>query len=155
MRKTNENKFMTNKHEFTNGKILEAELCYKIVGAIYNVANKYGNGLKEIIYQKALSEEFSKAGIKFESQKHINIYSLDTGKQLGLYVPDFVIENKVILEIKSKEKLTQSDIGQQRGYLRASIFEICYLVNFGSKKVDIRRSIYTNDRKSFVALIGG
>jgi len=128
-------------------------LCYKIRGAIYNVANKYGKGLKEQIYQKALAEEFTKLGLKFEQQKRINIYSLDTGKTLGIYTPDFLVENKVILEIKSSDFTTKRDIEQQQSYLRASIYEIAYLVNFGPKKLDIRRSIYTNDRKPFVALL--
>ena len=53
---TNKHEFMTNKHEYINEKVLEAELCYKIQGCIFNVANKYGKGLKEQIYQKALAE---------------------------------------------------------------------------------------------------
>lgn len=143
---------MTNKHESTN-KILEAELSYKIVGAIYNIANKYGKGLKGQIYQKALVEEFTKHDLKFDSQKRINIYSIDTGKSLGTYVPDFLVEDKVIVEIKSSNFTTKQDVDQQRSYLKASIYEVGYLVNFGTPKLDIRRSIYTNDRKSFISLM--
>ena len=144
---------MTNKHEYINEKVLEAELCYKIQGCIFNVANKYGKGLKEQIYQKALAEELTKQGLGFEQHKRINIYSLDTGKHLGVYVPDFLVEDKVIVEIKSSDFTTKKDIDQQRSYLRSSIYEIAYLVNFGTSKLDIRRSIYTNDRKNFVALL--
>lgn len=152
---------MTNKHESTNDEstnnkpanLLEPELSYKIQGAIYNVANKYGKGLKEIIYQKALAEEFTKLGLKFEQQKRITIYSLDTGKPLGVYIPDFLIEDKVILEIKSSEFTTKNNVNQQHSYLRASIYEIAYLVNFGTPKLDIRRSIYTNDRKPFASIL--
>lgn len=146
---------MTNQHGYTDnkkGKLLEADLCYKIRGALYNVANKYGKGLKEQIYQRALAEELTKLGLKFQQQKRINIYSLDTGKQLGVYVPDFLVEDKVIIEIKSSNFTTKRDIEQQRSYLRASIYEVAYLVNFGVEKLDIRRSIYTNDRKPFVVL---
>jgi len=147
---------MTNQHKYTDnkkGKLLEADLCYQIRGALYNVANKYGKGLKEQIYQKALTEEFTKLGLRFEQQKRINIYSLDTGKLLGVYIPDFLVENKVIIEIKSSDFTTKRDVEQQRSYIRASIYEIAYLVNFGTKNLDIRRSIYTNDRKTFVALL--
>jgi GxxExxY protein len=144
---------MTNPHESTNEKILEADLCYQIVGAIYNVANKYGRGLKEQIYQKALTEELAKMGLHFESQKRINIYSLDTGKILGVYIPDFVVEDKVVIEIKSSNFTLKRDIDQLRSYLRASIYEIAYLVNFGTRKFDIRRMIYTNDRKPFIAFL--
>lgn len=129
--------------------LLEAELSYKIRGCVFEVANKYGIGLKEQIYQKAMAEEFQKQNLNFEEQKRINIYSLETGKKLGVYVPDFVVENKIILEIKSSNFTTQTDIAQQRSYLRASIYEVAYLVNFGTLKLDIRRSIFTNDRKPF------
>ena len=132
------------------GKLLEAELSYKIQGTVYNVVNKYGKGLKEKIYQKALAEEFTKEGLSFEQQKRINIFSLDTGKVLGVYVPDLVIENKVIMEIKSSNFTTRQDVEQQRSYLRTSFYEIGYLVNFGTSELDIRRSIYTNDRKPFI-----
>jgi len=132
---------------------LEAELSYKIQGAIYNVANKYGKGLKEQIYQKALAEEFVKQELKFEQQKRIKIYSLDSGKSLGVYVPDFVIGGKVILEIKSSALTTRYDVSQQRSYLRASVYEVGYLVNFSASELYIKRSIYTNDRKPFIVLL--
>jgi len=137
----------------TNNRILEADLCYEIQGAIYKVANKYGRGLKEKIYQKALAEELEKRKLKFEEQKRINIYSLDSGKILGTYIPDFIIEDKIIIEIKATSFTTRTDIDQQRSYLRTSTYEIGYLVNFSTPELDMRRSIYTNDRKSFIALL--
>ena len=84
-------------------ELIYADLTYKIRGAIFNVSNKYGKGLKEQIYQGALAEEFTKSGIKFEEQKRITIYSLGTGKPLGFYTPDFLVENAVIVEIKSTD----------------------------------------------------
>lgn len=134
-------------------KILEKDLCYKIQGCIYNIANKYGKGLKENIYQNALLEEFSRNSLMAIGQKRINIYSFDTGNELGMYIPDFVIEDKVILEIKASNFTTKQDLEQQRSYLRISEYEIGYLVNFCTDKLDIKRSIYTNDRKPFIAKI--
>jgi len=131
-------------------KLLESDLSYKIRGCFYSVFNKYGPGLKEIIYQKALEEEFNKQKIKFHSQKRINIYSLDSGKLLGTYIPDFIVEEKIIVELKANSYLTQIDINQQRSYLRANMYEIAYLVNFGVNKLEIKRSIFTNDRKPFI-----
>ena len=144
---------MDESSQITNKNLLESELSYKIQGAIFNVANKYGKGFKENIYQKALTEELTKQNISFEQQKRINIYSLETGKSLGVYVPDFVIDNKVILEIKASNFTIRQDINQQRSYLKASTYEIGYLVNFNSSKLDIQRSIYTNDRKPFMAVL--
>lgn len=131
-------------------KLLEEELSYRVRGSVYDTANKYGKGLKEIIYQKALAEEFDKNDIKYEQQKRINIYSLETGKQLGTYIPDFVVEDKIIVEIKASSFTRKEDISQQRSYLRASKYEIAFLVNFNTEKLEIKRSIYTNDKKPFL-----
>lgn len=144
---------MKNEPKITNKNLLYPELSYQIQGAVFEVANKYGKGLKENIYQKALAEEFTKRDIRFEEQKRINIHSLETGKILGTYVPDFVIKDKIILEIKATEFATKQDLNQQRSYLKASIYEIAYLVNFCTPKLFIKRSIYTNDRKPFVVRI--
>ena len=65
-------------------------------------------------------------------------------------MPDFLISDKVILEIKSSTITTERDVAQQRSYLKSSKYEVGYLVNFGSDNMDIRRSIYTNDRKHFI-----
>jgi len=137
----------------TNKSILEPELSYKTHGIIYDVANKYGIGLKERIYQKALEEEFEKNKISFKRQKRINIYSIESGKVLGVYIPDFIIEDRIILEIKASSFTTNQDINQQISYLKASTYEIGYLVNFNTNKLYIRRSIFTNDRKPFISLI--
>ncbi|MFC1613428.1 GxxExxY protein [Patescibacteria group bacterium] len=133
--------------------LLEEQLSYKVRGCIYNVANKYGKGLKEKIYQKALAEELKQAELKVEEQKRINIYSFDTGKILGTYIPDFIIEDKIIIEIKATNFITKQDIDQHRSYLRVSIYEIGYLVNFCTEKLFIQRNIYTNDKKSFIQKI--
>ena len=131
--------------------LLEKELSYKVRGCFYNVANKYGKGLKEIIYQKALEEELEKENLKFESQKRIDIYSIETGKKLGTYVPDILVEDKIIVEIKATSFTRVDDINQQRSYLKASKYEIGYLVNFCTQELEIKRSIFTNDRKPFIS----
>lgn len=132
-------------------KLLEEELSYAIRGCIYATANKYGKGLKEIIYQNALAEEFDKNNIKYEQQQRINIFSLETGKKLGTYIPDFIVEDRIIIEIKASSFTRKEDINQQRSYLRASKYEIGFLANFCSENLDLIRSIHTNDKKSFLA----
>jgi GxxExxY protein len=141
----------TNLHEPDGGKVLEKDLCYKIVGAAFTVGKKYGKGFKEIIYQKAFVEELERIGLKVEQQKRIVICSLDTGKSLGTYVPDLIVEGKVVCELKASGFTVRQDISQQRSYLKASKYEIGYLINFGTSKVEALRSIFTNDRKSFLA----
>lgn len=138
------------KRIITNKNLLEPELSYRIQGCIFNVSNKYGRGLKEGIYQKALAEEFTKQKVNFMEQKRINIYSIETGKKLGVYIPDFVIEDRIVVEIKAASFTTISDSNQQISYLKASKYEIAYLVNFNTPKLYIKRSIFTNDRKPFI-----
>jgi len=149
----------TNKHGFTriktdkNGysnKLLEAELSYKIRGCFYRVFNQYGPGLKEIVYHKALAEELQNQGVNFVSNPRINIFSQETGKILGTYIPDFIVENKIIIEIKALNRLTFLEKNQLMSYLRASLYEIAFLVNFGASKLEINRLILTNDRKPFI-----
>jgi GxxExxY protein len=134
-------------------ELMEKELSYQIQKCFFNVANKYGKGLKENIYQKALAEELEKTGLQFDQQKRIDIYSVESGKKLGVYVPDFVVENKIIIEIKASTFTTRNDVEQQRSYLRVSCYEIGYLVNFCTDDLFVKRSIYTNDRKPFISLI--
>ncbi len=100
-----------------------------------------------------MEEELTLKGIKFESQKRINIYSVETGKVLETYVPDLVIEDAIVLEIKDTTFPIQQDLQQQLSYLKASRYEIGYLVNFSTPQLYIKRSIYTNDRKPFLSKI--
>jgi GxxExxY protein len=137
----------TDTNKRINTDLLYPDLSYKVRGAIMSVANKYGKGLKENIYQKALAEEFDKLIINYQQQKRITIYSIETGDPLGTYVPDFVIEDKIILEIKATDFTIQKDVSQQLSYLRASKYELGFLANFSTPKLYIKRSIYTNDRK--------
>ena len=136
-----------------NKNLLYPELSYEVQGAVYAVANNYGVGFKEKIYQNALAEEFAKRKIKFEEQKRINIYSIEMTKILGVYVPDFVVDDKIILEIKASNFTTQNDLRQQQSYLKASVYEIGYLINFCTENLYIKRSIYTNNRKTFISQI--
>lgn len=136
-----------------NTELLHEDLTFQIRGAIFEVANKYGKGFKESIYQAALAEEFARRNIPYEPQKRIMVYSLDTGKPLGYYIPDFVVFGKILIEIKATDFTTNQNIEQELSYLRISEYEIGILVNFNSLKLDIQRLIFTNERKSFLKKI--
>ncbi len=128
-------------------ELLHATLTYKIRGVILEVAKQYGKGFKEAIYQKALAEEFTSANITFEAQKQITIYSLKSGKILGYYIPDLIVEDKIIIELKASEFTSKQYYEQQLSYLKASKYEVGLLVNFNSSPLLIKRFIFTNDRK--------
>ena len=130
--------------------LLYEELSCAIRGVAIEVKKNFGSGHKEVLYHRAFAEELSIRRIKYEHEKSIRIYSPKTGKVLGSYRPDFIIESKIIIELKALEKLPKMMIDQLYGYLRNSEFELGFLINFSSSGVDIKRVIYTNDRKKHV-----
>lgn len=138
--------------EETNGsRILERELSYRLQGALIQVSQKYGYLYKEGIYQKACQEQFDIDNIPYVSEPKIDIFSLTTpNKKLGVYIPDFIIANRIIVELKVMSYLSKQIVAQLDQYLKASIYEIGYLVNFGSPRVKMVRRIYTNDRKPHI-----
>lgn len=122
-------------------KILYKDLSYFLVGCFYKVFNTLGPGHKEDIYHKALEIEFDKQKIKFNSKQRFNIEY--EGKKVGVYEPDFVIEDKIIVEIKSTLHMPKVFEQKLFHYLKGSNYQLGYIVNFGSDKIDIRRRIQT------------
>ncbi|MEK7448223.1 MAG: GxxExxY protein [Planctomycetota bacterium] len=120
-------------------EILYKELSYKIVGCLYKIYNTLGPGHKEDIYQKALRIEFDNNGTGYLAKKKL-VIEYD-GKKVGIYEPDFIIEDKIILEIKSVLTMPKVFEKQLYYYLHASGYRLGYLVNFGSDKIEIRRRV--------------
>lgn len=127
--------------------LLHKELSYKVRGAALEVKRNYGPGHKEKLYQMAFAEELDFRGVKYEREKPIKIYSPKTGKLMGVYQPDFLVEDKIIVELKALEQMPRIMVNKLYSYLRNSKYELGLLINFGSNGVDIRRLIYTNDMK--------
>lgn len=127
--------------------LLYAGLTYKIRGAIFEIRKQYGPGQKEIIYHRLLKEKFESLEIQVESEKKISIYSLDTKKKIGIYQPDLVVDDKILIEVKSSRFSSVLDEKQLYYYLRNSHYEVGFLVNFSTPSLFLKRIIYTNDRK--------
>lgn len=107
----------------------ENEVSYKIRGAIYKVYNNLGPGLLESIYEKALAYELRKVGLTVSTQQEINV--IYEGEDLGVGLRlDLLVENCVIVEVKSKEELTKVDHKQLITYLRVTDLRLGVLVNF-------------------------
>lgn len=141
----------TNKNTNTHkSPVLYPELSYIIQGIVYGIRKQYGPGQKEIIYHRLLEEKLLTDKLIVEKEKRINIYSHDSGKVVGIYQPDIIVDNKIILEIKSSRFTTQTDEKQLYYYLRNSIFELGYLINFSTPRLYMKRIIYTNDNKPYI-----
>lgn len=132
------------------GDFLYNDLTYKIRGILFEVRKKLGLGHKEDVYHNALEIEFQKARISFESRKNITIRY--KGKSIGTYQPDFIIENKVLVELKALPETGRPQIEQVWSYLKGSEYKLALLVNFGSKDLDIKRIVYDVVRKDSSAL---
>jgi GxxExxY protein len=113
----------------------ENEISYTVRGAIFKVYNNLGPGLLESVYEYALAFELRKAGLKIENQKAFPVIyegnRLETGFRL-----DILVEEKVILEIKSVDQLADIHHKQVLTYLKVTGLKLGLLVNFNSAKID-------------------
>jgi GxxExxY protein len=112
-------------------------ITYRIIGAAMAVHRRLGPGHKEDVYQRALEAEFEKVGLGFEAQKNIEVY--DGECLVGYYIPDFIVEEKVIVEIKVFATLHQKYLGQVITYLNCTGLAIGLLINFGERSLRPRR----------------
>ncbi|HMN62405.1 MAG TPA: GxxExxY protein [Anaerolinea sp.] len=116
------------------------EITYQIIGYAMAVHRELGPGLRENTYQRALENKLTEANIAFEPQKLYEVYENPQQKRLvGYYVPDFVVEGTVIVEIKALRGLDNSHLAQIIGYLAVSGSAIGLLINFGERSLRYRR----------------
>lgn len=122
------------------GRWLFKDLTEKIIGAAFEVHRELGAGFLEYVYEEALVYELELKKIIFKRQEEIDIYYKD--KLIPKkYTPDFVIEDKVIVELKASSGLTANDEAQLLNYLKATRFRVGLLLNFGQESLEIRRRI--------------
>ncbi len=112
-------------------------LTEKIIGAAFKVYNRMGFGFLESVYEKCLLIELSEAGFRAKSQQPIIIRYDD--QIVGEFFADIVVEEKIILELKSASKLVAAHEVQLVNYLVATGIETGLLINFGPEKVQVKR----------------
>ena len=117
---------------------LYEDLTKQIINTCFTTHNELGTGFLEKVYQEALSIMLDEIGIHYEREKHLPIKF--RGKILECdYIADFVIENKAILELKAVKDLDNLHEAQILNYLKATGFQIGLLINFGQKRLQIKR----------------
>jgi len=121
--------------------LLYRDESYKIRGACFNVYNTLGGGIQEKIIERAMIQELLSEGLELETQLKIDI--LYKGKKIGVYIPDIVVNKKIIVEIKSKPFLAKEDEKQFWGYLKGSKYKLGFLVNFSPQQLIIKRYVHT------------
>lgn len=122
------------------------ELTEKIIACAYIVYNKMGYGFLESVYEKCLLIELRKAGLKAESQQAITVYY--ENQIVGDFVADIVVEDTIILELKSVRRLAKVHEAQLVNYLVATGKPVGLLLNFGEQKVEVKRKVKDLDQVS-------
>src|ERR1700722_1923019 len=119
---------MYSSDKIRTSKLLYPELSYNVIGALLEVYKKLGPGLPEKYYQKALAEEFSNRGIKFKEQVLVELKYNEV--VIGKFYADFVVEELVVVELKTYRFFSRKNIEQTLGYLKSLNLQLGILANF-------------------------
>jgi len=124
-----------------NVELKYKDITEKIIGASFEVHKFLGNGFQEMIYQRALAYEMRKSGLEFAREIEQDIFYKDLDKPIGTRRADFVVEGKVLVEIKAIIQLEDVHLAQALNYLKAYKLEVGLLINFGSKSLTFKRLV--------------
>jgi GxxExxY protein len=115
----------------------EYDLAGKVIGLAMKVHSTLGAGFLESVYQKALAHELREAGVRFESEKPLNV--LYDGISVGEFAADFLVENELIVELKAVQNLVPAHEVQTVNYLVATGKDIGLLLNFGAERLEFKK----------------
>jgi GxxExxY protein len=118
-----------------------ADITQKIIGASFEVHKFLGNGFQEVIYQRALAHEMRQSKLEFAREIEQQIYYKNLPEPIGTRRADFVVENKILVELKAVIQLEDVHLAQALNYLKAYKLEVGLLINFGSKSLTFKRLV--------------
>ena len=122
------------------------DLTEKILSSCFQVANELGAGFLESVYEKALLISLEEKGLKAKSQVKLDVYYHN--QTVGEFYADIIVEEKVILELKSVKTLVPEHQAQLINYLKATGYKVGLLINFGKRKIEHKR-VYNPDIQDF------
>jgi|HubBroStandDraft_1064217.scaffolds.fasta_scaffold09285_6 GxxExxY protein len=128
------------------------EITERVIGCAYTVGNTLGSGFLEKVYENALAHELRKAGYTVQQQWSIQVLYGDV--VVGEYVADILVERSVLLELKAMKGLDDIHMAQCLNYLKATGLQVCLRINFGGRRVQVKRIVNDFDRRAS-ACIGG
>jgi len=126
-------------HQPRRKDLLHPELSYRIIGVLFDVYNVLGPGHRELYYQRAVAEALKKESLPFQEQVRFPLRYHE--KLVGSYFLDFLIDNKIILELKRGNRYSKRHIDQVLEYLRASKHDLAILASFGADGVTFKRIV--------------
>jgi GxxExxY protein len=116
------------------------DISERIIGCAFTVANTPGAGFLEKVYENALAHELSAAGLACDRQVPIRVdYK---GVTVGAYMADLLVENAVLVEIKTVRALDAVHDAQCLNYLKATGLTVCLLLNFANPRLEVRRRVH-------------
>jgi GxxExxY protein len=119
--------------------LIVGELTERVIGAFFEVSQALGTGYLEKVYERALVEELLLRGLAVSSQTSFEV--VYKGKPVGTYVPDILVEDLLIVELKCVDRLREEHWAQCLNYLKTSGRPVCLLVNFQRPSVEWRRIV--------------
>jgi GxxExxY protein len=117
------------------------DITGRIIGCAMKVHSFLGNGFQEVIYQRALALELREVGLNFERELEQNIFYKEFSKPIGTRRADFLVEKKVLVELKAISELNDVHLAQILNYLTAYKLEVGLLINFGERSLKFKRVV--------------
>ncbi|MGM0546497.1 MAG: GxxExxY protein [Bacteroidota bacterium] len=119
-----------------------SEITGAVIGAAMQVHSALGNGFPEVIYQRSLAIEFQNQNISYKQEESIPLHY--KGKSVGKRRADFLVEEKILIELKALSEINKTHYNQVLNYLTAFNLEIALLLNFGENSLNFKRFINSN-----------
>ncbi|MBU0529991.1 GxxExxY protein [bacterium] len=124
-------------------KILYRDLSDLIIKVAIEVQKELGAGFLEKVYENSMGIRFGERKVIYEKQKKIEVFY--HGYIVGEFYADLIVDSKIIIELKAVEKLHPNYYAQLLNYLKASKYEVGYVINFGEKPLKFKRLVMLND----------
>ena len=119
--------------------VLFKDESYQIVGAAMDVWGALGFGFLESVYEHALLIELRERGLRAENQVPVNVFYKD--QTIGKFFVDVLVNDEIILELKTAEQVSQNHMGQALNYLKATNHRLAIILNFGPNRLEFKRMV--------------
>ena len=128
--------------------VRDKTITERVIHCAYKVSNELGSGFLESVYENALCIELSKEGLVHQQQAPIDVMYCQ--QRVGHFVADLIVENKVLVELKSVSGFNHQHSAQVINYLRATGLQVGLLINFGTSKMGIKRLVWQYDETEII-----
>jgi GxxExxY protein len=120
-------------------KFIQKAGTEQIIGFAFAILNEVGHGLNEKVYENALTVLFKQNGVAFDQQRRFSV--LFRGTEVGVFIPDLIAFDSVIVDAKVIDRITDHERGQMLNYLRIAKLRVGLLLNFKNARLEFERVI--------------